>query len=90
MGCLKGYWRVFERPKAIRHKGHILNVVVRCCSPAVADIAGAGEEEFFIGDEDGRIRLYRRDNPRLEPWRLLVMVEALRLYKLYTIVKPVF
>jgi hypothetical protein len=53
---------VFEKPKAIRYKGEILNMGAHSCAPAIADLDSDGKEEFIVGDEDGMLRIYQRED----------------------------
>jgi hypothetical protein len=53
---------LFEKPKIVKYKGETINLGVHSCSPAVADIDGDGNEEYVVGDEDGRLRLYQRED----------------------------
>jgi hypothetical protein len=52
----------FEKPKAIRYKGEILNMGAHSCAPAIADLDSDGKEEFIVGDEDGMLRIYQRED----------------------------
>ncbi len=57
----------FGAPRVVTYRREVINLGVHSCSPAVADIDSDGQEEFFVGDEDGRIRLYQRGDLGLEP-----------------------
>jgi hypothetical protein len=35
---------------------------VHSCAPAIADLDSAGKEEFIVGDEDGMLRIYQRED----------------------------
>ncbi|MCS1410258.1 MAG: hypothetical protein M2R45_03449 [Verrucomicrobia subdivision 3 bacterium] len=52
----------FEKPKNIRSQGEILNLGLHPWAPAVADIDADGQEEFIIGNEDGRLTIYQRED----------------------------